>query len=170
MRRCCRQAAPAKGWVNLRAAKGGDLLLDPVQASGLVVEDDERRARSLELSKAQEAAGRKRGRSTESVLGGPELCGPVEDRSGVAFTASDESRGGPAALRHYREARGQVDWVAVGEKHYGSQGDEHGHEPPEAPRRWWHGPNRDQGLEDISARAAAIEAQHQASSAPATLP
>ena len=49
-----------------------------------------------------EQAGRKRGRSTESVLGGPELCGPVEDLSGVAFTASDEARGGPAALRHYR--------------------------------------------------------------------
>ena len=95
-----------------------------------------------------EQAGRKRGRSTESVLGGPELCGPVEDLSGVAFTASDEARGGPAALRHYREARGQVDWVAVGEKHYGSQSDEHALEPPEAPRRWWHGPNRDQGLED----------------------
>ena len=44
-----------------------------------------------------EQAGRKRGRSTESVLGGPELCGPVEDLSGVAFTASDEARGGPAA-------------------------------------------------------------------------
>ena len=112
-----------------------------------------------------EQAGRKRGRSTESVLGGPELCGPVEDLSGVAFTASDEARGGPAALRHYREARGQVDWVAVGEKHYGPlQSDEHAHEPPEAPRPWWHGPNRDQGLEDISARAAAMEAQHQASS------
>ena len=128
-----------------------------------------RGTRAIELL-STEQAGRKRGRSTESVLGGPELCGPVEDRSGVAFTASDESRGGPAALRHYREARGQVDWVAVGEKHYGSQGDEHGPKPPEAPRRWWHGPNRDQGLEDISARAAAIEAQHQASSAPATLP
>ena len=117
-----------------------------------------------------EQAGRKRGRSTESVLGGPELCGPVEDLSGVAFTASDEARGGPAALRHYREARGQVDWVAVGEKHYGSQSDEHAHEPPEAPRSWWHGPNRDQGLEDISARAAAFEAKQQASSAPQPCP
>ena len=139
-----------------------------------VLDDDglplPRGTRAVEI---MEQAGRKRGRSTESFLGGPEFCGPVEDRS--AFTASDESRGGPAALRHWRKARSQVDWVAVGEQHSGPQCeqclkgghascDEHRIEPPEAPRRWWHGPNRDQGLEEISERAATKEAMQQASS------
>ena len=122
-----------------------------------------------------EQGGCKRGRSTEPFLGGPEFCGPFEDRTGVAFTASDESRGGPAALRHWREARRQVDWAAVGEQHSGPQCeqclkgrhakcDEHRVEPPEASRRWWHGPNRDQGLEEISGRAVTREALQQVSS------
>ena len=132
-----------------------------------VLDDDglplPRGTRAIEIL-SKEQAGRKRGLSTESFLGGPEFCGPVEDRSGVAFTASDESRGGPAALRLWREARCQVDWVAVGEQHSGPQCDEPCIEPPEAPRRWWHGPNRDQGLEEISERAAAKEASQQASS------
>lgn len=142
-----------------------------------VLDDDglplPRGTRAIEIL-STEQAGCKRGRSTEP-LGGPEFCGPVEDRSGVAFTASDESRGGAAALRHWREARCQVDWVAVGEQHCGPQCesclkgghascDEHRIEPPEAPRRWWHGPNRDQGLEEISDRAAAKEASQQVSS------
>ena len=116
--------------------------------------------------------GHKRGRSNEPFLGGPEFCGPVEDRSGVAFTPSDELRGGPAALGHWRKARRQVDWEAVGDVLSGPQCeqclkgghascDEHRIEPPEAPRRWWHGPNRDQGLEENSARAVAKEAMIQ---------
>jgi len=143
-----------------------------------VLDDDglplPRGTRAVEILSVEQA-GHKRGRSTEPFLGGPEFCGPVEDLSGVAFTASDESRGGPAALRHWREARRQVDWVAVGEQLSGPQCeqclkgghmscDEHRIEPPEAPRRWWHGSNRDQGLEEISERAAAKEAMQQVSS------
>ena len=33
---------------------------------------------------------------------------------------------------------------------------------PDEPRRWWHGPNRDQGLEAVTAAAAAEDAKARA--------
>ncbi len=109
---------------------------------------------AIEISGTEEA-GRKRGRSEPLV--GPEFCGPVELTERHA--SSDEStRGGPAALRRWRQVRDKVDWRTVGVTlTTGQHDDRHRIEPPDAPKRWWHGPNVDQGLEEVTRQAQAKE-------------
>ena len=81
---------------------------------------------AIEISGTEEA-GRKRGRSEPLV--GPEFCGPVELTERHA--SSDEStRGGPAALRRWRQVRDKVDWRTVGVTLTTGQHDDRGEERP----------------------------------------